>query len=77
METFWTLWVPLDPFGVSFGEPEERNEVPKGAQERFYGYHKNIDFLLFFHAFWRSGLPFGAPNGCFGGIWETLLAQCW
>ena len=44
METFWALWVPFGPFGTSFGEPGEQNEVPKGAQERFCGYHENIDF---------------------------------
>ena len=77
METFWVLWVPFGPFGTSFGGPGERNEVPKGAQERFYGYHENVDFPQVFHAFWRSGLSPGAPNGGFGGIWETLLAQCW
>ena len=43
METFWALWAPFGPFGASFGGPGERNEVPKGAQERFYGYHENID----------------------------------
>ena len=76
MENCWALWAPFGPFGTSFGGPGERNEVPKGAQERFYGYHENVDFPLVFHAFWRSGLSPGAPNGCFGGIWVTLLAQC-
>ena len=31
--------------------------MPKGAQERFYGYHENIDFPKVFLGFWRSGLP--------------------
>ena len=44
METFWALWVPFVPFGTSFGGPGEPNEVQKGAQERFYGYRKNVDF---------------------------------
>ena len=52
METFWALWAPFGPFGASFGGPGEQNEVPKGAQERFYGYRENTDvpmcFLLFF-----------------------------
>ena len=77
METFWALWAPFGPFGASFGGPGEQNEVPKGAQERFCGYHENIDFTKVFRAFWRSGLPNGAPNGCFRGIWEALLGQSW
>ena len=51
METFWALWAPFEPFGSSFGGNGKRNEVPKGAQERFYGYHENVDFPQVFLAF--------------------------
>ena len=73
METFWVLWVPFGQFWASFGGPGERNEVPKGAQGRFYGYHENIDFPLVFLAFWRSGPCHGAPNGRL----ERLLGATW
>ena len=76
MEAFWALWVPFDPFGVSFGGPGEQNKVPKGAQERFYGYHKNIDFPSVFDAFWRAGLSHGAQKGrlerLLGATWDPL-----
>ena len=55
METFGALWGPFGAFGASLGGPGEPNEVQKGAQERFYGYHKNVDFpAVFFHAFLPS-----------------------
>ena len=73
METFWALWAPFGPFGASFGGNGKRNEALKGAQERIYGCHENVDFPLFFLAFWRSGPSHGAPNGRL----ETLLGATW
>ena len=60
---------PLGSFGAiwaSFGGPGEQNKVPKGAQERFYGYHKNIDFPAVFEAFWSLGAPKGGLERLLG-----------
>ena len=72
MESFWALWVPFDPFGVSFGGPGEQNKVPKGAQERFYGYHKNIDFHVFLMLFGGLGSPMELKRVVLRGSWEQL-----
>ena len=58
-----TAAAPFGPFGTSFGRPGERNEVPKRAQEQFYGHHENIAFPHVFLGFWMSGPCHGALSG--------------
>ena len=72
MEACWALWIPFVPFGTSFGGPGEPNEVQKGAQERFYGYRKNVDFPYVFNVFWKAGLP----HGPIGGKCLHALSHC-
>ena len=75
METFWALWAPFGPFGASFGGPGERNEVPKCAKERFYGYHENIIFIYFSVLFGGLGSPLKLQRVVLRGSLEQLGAH--